>query len=58
MINYVFLIVVFKVVNYVLYIVYFLVLNPGHIIKKITLGVERVNKIINYSVNLIQFNSS
>ena len=49
--------VIFKVVNCIPYIVYLLVLNPGRTIKKITSGVERVNKVINYSVNLIQFNS-
>ena len=49
--------VVFKVVNCVPYIVYLLVLNPGRAIKKITLGVERVNKVIGYSVNLTRFNS-
>ena len=49
--------VVSEVVNRVLYIVYLLVLNPKCAIEKITLGVERVNKVIDYSVNLIQFNS-
>ena len=50
--------VVSKVVNRVPYIVYLLMLNPRRAIKKITLGVKRVNKIISCSVNLIQFNSS
>ena len=50
--------VVSKVVNYILYIVYLLVLNPKCAIGKITLGVERVNKVISYSINLTQFNSS
>ena len=45
--------VVSEVVNHVLYVVYLLVLNPGRVIEKITLEVERVNKIVNYSVNLI-----
>ena len=42
-VNYVFLIVVSKVVNCMPYIVYLLVLNPGHIIKKISLKV-RISK--------------
>ena len=49
--------VVSEVVNCVLYVVYLLVLNLKHTIKKITLGVERVNKVINYGVNLTQFDS-
>ena len=49
--------VVFEVVNHVPHIVYLLVLNPGRAIEKITLGVEKVNKVIGYSVNLTQFNS-
>ena len=50
--------VVSEVVNRVPHVVYLLVLNPGRAIKKITLGVERVNKVIGYGVNLTQFNSS
>ena len=45
--------VVSEVVNHVPHVVYLLVLNPGRAIKKITSGVERVNEIISYSVNLI-----
>ena len=52
-INYVFLIVISEVVNRVPYIVHLLVLNPGRAVKKITLEVERVNKVIGYGVNLI-----